>query len=565
MKKYVLYICGVILLHIRKEEGLMRKLLSFVVFSFMLLFSLFTVIPTVSNAEENTEQLITKEEAGSTAGKYVKTVSKHTHPDWRDASYSNGKTLYNVEGKVSAYVFQVRKANQDVGYIIVNSNKNASHILESTRQGTNPFENVEEGNAIYNGPLKYFKKENGKIVTLGPDPKQEKKIFKPIKIEENTTIEQQENNNSSMKPRTLLASNINRKKLANVPDYVWYRGCTPTATTNILGYWYLKGYENIMPSIYPWDTIETVAKYYGTVVDFSKPDYGSTYTSKIAPGLTKYFNDRGYKAEIKLHDGNSFQDIKNEIDQGRPMIINTSKHPTYEDHSVTGVGYEDFYSPEFNENFRSLIIHDTWDTTPEDMYIDFGRESNFIYSYATVAPKIFEDVPATHWAHKEIMYMYHHKIALGYGDGYFGAGDNITREQLAGFLYNYLKPEDSNENPFNDINDSMFKKQILALTKKGIFSVNSEHTFNPKGVATRAEAATIIVRAFNLKVKANYEFNDMKGHWANEYVKALYSNGIANGVGDRNFNPGGLVTRDQFSTFLYRAIHINPNFVPSPI
>ncbi|MDA2087543.1 MULTISPECIES: S-layer homology domain-containing protein [Bacillus cereus group] len=543
----------------------MRKLLSFIVISFTLLFGLFTVIPSVSNAEEVTEQFITKEEAVSTVGKYVKTVSEHTYPNWKGASYSIGKTLYSSEGKISAYVFQIRKADQDVGYIIINGKKNESPIIESARKGTNPFEDVEEGNAIYNGPLKYFKKENGKIVTLGPDPKQEKKIFKPIQIEDNATIEQQEKNNSSMKPKKLLASNINTKKLANVPDYIWFRGCTPTATTNLLGYWYLKGYENLMPNIYPWDTIEEIAKYYGTKVDYSQPDYGSTYVDKIAPGLKKYFNDKGYRAEVELHMGSSFQGIKNEIDQGRPMLITTYKHPTYGDHSVTGIGYEDFYSPEFNENFRSLIVHDTWETTPEDMYIDLSRESEFIHSYATVAPKIFEDVPATHWAHKEILYMYHHKIASGYGNGYFGAGDNITREQLAGFLYNYLKPEDSNENPFNDINDSMFKKQILALTKKGVFSVNSEHTFNPKGVATRAEAATIIVRAFNLKVKANYEFNDMKGHWANEYVKALYSNGIANGVGDRNFNPGGLVTRDQFSMFLYRAIHVNPNFVPSPI
>lgn len=46
----------------------------------------------------------------------------------------------------------------------------------------------------------------------------------------------------------------------------------------------------------------------------------------------------------------------------------------------------------------------------------------------------------------------------------------------------------------------------------------------------------------------------MKGHWANEYVKILAGNKITNGTGDGNFNPNGLVTREQFSVFLYRTI-----------
>ena len=46
----------------------------------------------------------------------------------------------------------------------------------------------------------------------------------------------------------------------------------------------------------------------------------------------------------------------------------------------------------------------------------------------------------------------------------------------------------------------------------------------------------------------------MKGHWANEYVKILAGNNITSGTGDGNFNPNGIVTREQFSMFLYRTI-----------
>ncbi|ETE90712.1 TPA: S-layer homology domain-containing protein [Bacillus thuringiensis] len=166
----------------------------------------------------------------------------------------------------------------------------------------------------------------------------------------------------------------------------------------------------------------------------------------------------------------------------------------------------------------------------------------------------FIDVPKTHWAYKEMMYMAENKIITGYGNGYFGAADPITREHLAAFLYRYLKPQDSTNNPFVDIGDSNFNKEILALTARGIFSVNAEKRFNPKNNMTRAEMATVLVKAFNLKPQGNFEFTDMKGHWANEYVKILAGNNITSGTGDGNFNPNGIVTREQFSMFLYRTI-----------
>ncbi|PGS78414.1 hypothetical protein COD02_30410 [Bacillus thuringiensis] len=166
----------------------------------------------------------------------------------------------------------------------------------------------------------------------------------------------------------------------------------------------------------------------------------------------------------------------------------------------------------------------------------------------------FIDVPKTHWAYKEMMYMSENKIITGYGNGYFGASDSIPREHLAAFLYRYLKPQDSTNNPFVDIGESNFKKEILALTARSVFSVNAEKQFNPKNNMTRAEMAAVLVRTFDLKPQGNVEFTDMKGHWANEYVKILASNNITNGTGDGNFNPNGLVTREQFSVFLYRTI-----------
>ena len=85
---------------------------------------------------------------------------------------------------------------------------------------------------------------------------------------------------------------------------------------------------------------------------------------------------------------------------------------------------------------------------------------------------VFEDVPYGFWAYDAIMDLAYHKIILGYGNGKYGVGDLITREQVAGTIYRTLeiKEEGPVANPYKDVSDSTttFKKEILALTKRGV-------------------------------------------------------------------------------------------------
>jgi len=141
-------------------------------------------------------------------------------------------------------------------------------------------------------------------------------------------------------------------------------------------------------------------------------------------------------------------------------------------------------------------------------------------------PTRFADVPKSHWGYNAIEYLAANGLMNGYGDGYFGVNDGMTREQIAAVIYRIIKPADSSYNPFNDIGGSPFQKEIRALTARGVFSVGEDGKFNPSRIATRAEVATIVAKAWGFSKKADYEFLDMPGHWANEYVKALYSNGI---------------------------------------
>lgn len=177
----------------------------------------------------------------------------------------------------------------------------------------------------------------------------------------------------------------------------------------------------------------------------------------------------------------------------------------------------------------------------------------------------FIDVPQSHWAYPAVEHLASNGLMNGYGDGFFGVDDGMTREQIAAVVYRIIKPADSSYNPFNDIGASPFQKEIHALTASGVFSVGADGKFNPTRIATRAEVATIITKAWGFKKKAEYEFLDMNGHWANDHVKALYSNGIVSGSGDRMFHPDDVSTRGACASMFYKAIFVNPNFWPQPI
>ena len=82
----------------------------------------------------------------------------------------------------------------------------------------------------------------------------------------------------------------------------------------------------------------------------------------------------------------------------------------------------------------------------------------------------------------------------------------------------------------------------------------SEDVFAPDNTMTRAEFATITVRALGLPQKSVSVFNDIKPtDWYYEYINTAYSYGIVNGVTETEFNPNGTITTEQACTMVCRA------------
>ncbi|WP_374015969.1 S-layer homology domain-containing protein [Paenibacillus thiaminolyticus] len=80
-----------------------------------------------------------------------------------------------------------------------------------------------------------------------------------------------------------------------------------------------------------------------------------------------------------------------------------------------------------------------------------------------------------------------------------------------------------------DINGHWAEKNILALVQRGAVTGYQDNMFKPKNKITRAEFATILVKALDLKGTDGKVFKDTEKHWAKDNIAIASAHGIVNG------------------------------------
>lgn len=184
----------------------------------------------------------------------------------------------------------------------------------------------------------------------------------------------------------------------------------------------------------------------------------------------------------------------------------------------------------------------------------------------------FKDVKVNSPYYKIIHEMRDAGIIQGYEDGTFRPDTTISRQHAAALVSRALKINDLTLEKINEFKqpkdlrtDSPYYEDIKGLVEAGLLELDSQGNVNPNKPLTRGEMAKIIAVAFNLEVKADYVFGDVKGSKYEEYVKALYSNGVTTGYEDYTFKLNGSLTRVHYVLFMHRAMNIDADFVAEPI
>ena len=110
----------------------------------------------------------------------------------------------------------------------------------------------------------------------------------------------------------------------------------------------------------------------------------------------------------------------------------------------------------------------------------------------------FTDIPAGNWSAAYVASAKAAGYVNGIGEGKFGYGASISREDMAVMIYNVLKSQGvSFTNVKTDFADygaisDYAKEAVGALSAKGIINGVGDNMFAPKATATRAQAALLV-------------------------------------------------------------------------
>ncbi|MGG1516432.1 S-layer homology domain-containing protein [Paenibacillus oryzisoli] len=110
---------------------------------------------------------------------------------------------------------------------------------------------------------------------------------------------------------------------------------------------------------------------------------------------------------------------------------------------------------------------------------------------------------------------------------------------------------------FKDTRGHWAESDIKALVKAGVIDGYPDGTFAPEKNMTRAEFATVIVKAFKLEMKSEGGFVDTANHWAKASIETAAAYGIVNGTSANSYGPDDLITREQMATMIVRAAKLS--------
>jgi hypothetical protein len=136
----------------------------------------------------------------------------------------------------------------------------------------------------------------------------------------------------------------------------------------------------------------------------------------------------------------------------------------------------------------------------------------------------------------------------------FCTGNSVTRAQAASFIARALALPAPTQDWFDDDDGKTHEYDINRLAEAGITGGCGERLYCPSAVMTRAQMASLLVRALALPPATEPDrFSDDDGSTHEADIDALAEAGITGGCAPSLYCPTSPVTRGQIVAFLYRG------------
>jgi len=176
----------------------------------------------------------------------------------------------------------------------------------------------------------------------------------------------------------------------------------------------------------------------------------------------------------------------------------------------------------------------------------------------------FTDVLESQWYYDDVYFMWEQSLMNGTSDTAFGPSGSLTRGMVVTVLYRIGGEPDVSDvdMPFTDVAAVWYYDAIKWAADEGIALGFDDGTFRPGDNVTREQMAAFISRyatCTETEIPASVEYSsfadqaDISG-WAIDAVKELFRADIIKGKEDNRFDPKGFASRAEFAAVLHRFI-----------
>ena len=231
----------------------------------------------------------------------------------------------------------------------------------------------------------------------------------------------------------------------------------------------------------------------------------------------------------------------------------------YQDVNLTAVVDEDGYLTFtlYNGGYFALTRVTGSDTAavwemPD--YSDIDNETD-----SSTGDIYFTDVPLKHWAYIDIYAMAQEGIINGYSDGTFKPSGNITRAEFVKLLITALNIQvQTGDTDFNDVQGHWAGDYIYTACKLGITSGLSDTEFGVNERITREQMVVMICKAKDITPFSTDGFTDDEqvSDWAKGYIGACADAKYVSGYEDGSFRPQNVLTRAEAAAVIHKIYNI---------
>ncbi|MFZ1438946.1 MAG: S-layer homology domain-containing protein [Candidatus Microthrix subdominans] len=169
----------------------------------------------------------------------------------------------------------------------------------------------------------------------------------------------------------------------------------------------------------------------------------------------------------------------------------------------------------------------------------------------------FSDVSSGSYYNTAVGWLVGAEITTGTSPGRFSPNQQVTRAQMAVFLWRAAgEPYVGDDPGFVDVpSGSYYEGAVSWLVDAGVTSGMSPGHFSPNGKVTRAQMAVFLWRAAGEPVpQADAGFGDVpSGSYFETAVAWLVEADITGGTAPGHFSPNQKVSRGQMAAFLFRS------------